>query len=518
MNGFLTWIERTGNKLPDPVFIFLYLTIVLIVVSAIVHMLGLSAAHPTKLDEAGQPVLIYAASLLSADNIQRLWVEMPKTFTHFHPLGYVLVVMLGAGVAERCGLFAAAMSAAVRSAPRSLLTPVVALVAMVGNHAADAGYVVLIPLAGVLFASAGRHPLAGIAAAFAGVSGGYSANLLLGPFDAVLAGISTEAVRLVEPGGEVNIAANYWFMVASVFLVSALATLVTARWVEPRLVSITVDRDDEAAAKVHPQEQVFTEESKDHPEEINQSRGLKAVAFFTLIFALICVSGLAGENAWLRQGMAIISSPFMKGIVVVISIYALLCGYIYGRFSGTWRQSYKLVEAMEASMATMAGYLVLMFFAAQFVAYFAWSNLGIIFAIHGAELLAELNAPAPVMLVAFILIAATINLFVGSGGAKWALLAPVFIPMLMLVGIAPETTQVAFRIGDSSTNIITPLMPYFGVVLAFAQQYRKDIGIGTIMSMMLPYSVAFLIGWTALLVLWTGMDWPLGVINPPAAN
>ncbi len=202
----------------------------------------------------------------------------------------------------------------------------------------------------------------------------------------------------------------------------------------------------------------------------------------------------------------------MKGIVVVISIYALLCGYIYGRFSGTWRHSHKLVEAMEGSMATMAGYLVLMFFAAQFVAYFAWSNLGIILAIHGAELLTQLNAPAPLMLVAFILIAATINLFVGSGGAKWALLAPVFIPMLMLVGIAPEITQVAFRIGDSSTNIITPLMPYFGVVLAFAQQYRKDIGIGTIMSMMLPYSVAFLIGWTALLVLWVGMDWPLGVL------
>ena len=237
MNGFLTWIERTGNKLPDPVFIFLYLTIVLIVVSAIVHMLGLSAAHPTKLDEAGQPVLIYAASLLSADNIQRLWVEMPKTFTHFHPLGYVLVVMLGAGVAERCGLFAAAMSAAVRSAPRSLLTPVVALVAMVGNHAADAGYVVLIPLAGVLFAAAGRHPLAGIAAAFAGVSGGFSANISPGQLDALLFGITEEAVMAsaLDPTWNSNIAGNAYFIAALLFIYLPVIWFVTDKIIEPRL-------------------------------------------------------------------------------------------------------------------------------------------------------------------------------------------------------------------------------------------------------------------------------------------
>ena len=508
----LSRIEHAGNRLPHPTLLFIWLCGLVLLISGLASALGLSAVHPVNGEQ------LTAMNLLSAEGAAKILTKTVSNFTGFAPVGTVLIAMLGLGVAERSGLIAVLLSSIVRGARGALLTFLVVFAGVMSSLAADAGYVVLIPLAALVFKSAGRHPLAGIAAAFAGVSGGYSANLLLGPFDAVLAGISTEAVRLVEPGGEVNIAANYWFMVASVFLVSMLATIVTARWVEPRLISITVEADDEAAAKEHPQEQDLIEKGSGQQDKINQSRGLKAVALFTLIFALICASGLAGENAWLRQGMAVISSPFMKGIVVVISIYALLCGYIYGRFSGTWRQSHKLVEAMEASMSTMAGYLVLMFFAAQFVAYFAWSNLGIIFAIHGAELLAELNAPAPVMLVAFILIAATINLFVGSGGAKWALLAPVFIPMLMLVGIAPETTQVAFRIGDSSTNIITPLMPYFGVVLAFAQQYRKDIGIGTIMSMMLPYSVAFLIGWTALLVLWTGMDWPFGVINPPAAN
>ena len=195
---------------------------------------------------------------------------------------------------------------------------------------------------------------------------------------------------------------------------------------------------------------------------------------------------------------------------MVISIYALLSGYIYGRVSGRWRSGRDLIDAMEASMATMAGYLVLMFFAAQFVAYFAWSNLGIILAVQGADLLTEINAPAPILLVVFIFVAALINLFVGSGSAKWALLAPVFVPMLMLVGIPPEATQVAFRIGDSSTNIITPLMPYFGVVLAFAQHYKKDLGMGTVISMMLPYSMAFMLGWTLLLIGWLLLGWPLG--------
>ncbi|MEL7190656.1 MAG: AbgT family transporter, partial [Pseudomonadota bacterium] len=238
MTGILGWVERTGNKLPDPVFLFFYFIIALVAVSMLCAALGVSALHPTKIDEAtGSAEVITAVSLLAPENIQRLWVEMPKTFTHFHPLGYVLVVMLGAGVAERSGFFAAGMASAVKSAPKALLTPVVALVAMIGNHAADAGYVVLIPLAGILFAAAGRHPMAGIAAAFAGVSGGFSANISPGQLDALLFGITEEAVAAsaLDPSWSANLAGNWYFIAAMTFLYLPIIWYVTDKVIEPRL-------------------------------------------------------------------------------------------------------------------------------------------------------------------------------------------------------------------------------------------------------------------------------------------
>ncbi|TNC87182.1 MAG: aminobenzoyl-glutamate transporter [Thalassolituus sp.] len=493
VDRFLSYVERAGNRLPHPTLLFIWLCGFVLLASAMASALGVSTSHPT----TGE--LLSANNLLSGEGVARILQNTVSNFTSFAPVGTVLIAMLGLGVAERSGLISDPLSGLVQHAKGHGLTFTVVFAGVMSSLAADAGYVVLIPLAAIIFQQAGRHPLAGIAAAFAGVSGGYSANLLLGPFDAVLSGISTAAAQLIEPSMSVSVAANYWFMLVSVFVVSTLATWVTARWVEPRLSGILVDSASE-------------KETADatHGSSISLSGGLKAVGIFTVLFILVVASGLVSESSWLRQGKDVISSPFMKGIVVVISIYALLSGYIYGRVSGRWRSGRDLIDAMEASMATMAGYLVLMFFAAQFVAYFAWSNLGIILAVQGADLLTEINAPAPILLVVFIFVAALINLFVGSGSAKWALLAPVFVPMLMLVGIPPEATQVAFRIGDSSTNIITPLMPYFGVVLAFAQHYKKDLGMGTVISMMLPYSVAFMLGWTLLLIGWLLLGWPLG--------
>ena len=487
-NRMLSGLEQLGNRLPHPTLLFIWLCGIVLLASAAVAAMGVSVVHPV----TGETLT--AVNLLSADGISRILTSTVKNFTGFAPVGTVLVAMLGLGVAERSGLIGVLLAGLVRKAKGHLLTFTVVFSGVMSSLAADAGYVVLIPLAALIFQAAGRHPLAGIAAAFAGVSGGYSANLLLGPFDAVLAGLSTEAAKLVNPSAEVSIAANYAFMLVSVFLVSGLATLVTARWVEPRLEDLRVDNVADE-----------TDESS-----ANHGKGLRSVLLFTLVFIGIAASGLYSEAAWLRQGTTVISSSFMKGIVVVIAVYALLSGYIFARTSGRWRSASELITAMESSMATMAGYLVLMFFAAQFVAYFSWSNIGIIFAVLGADSLTSLEAPPAVLLLVFIFIAALINLFVGSGSAKWALLAPVFVPMLMLVGIAPEMTQVAFRIGDSSTNIITPLMPYFGVVLAFAQRYRSDIGVGTVMAMMLPYSVAFLLGWSALLMVWLFAGWPLG--------
>jgi len=491
----LNTIEQAGNRLPHPTLLFIYLCALVLVMSAVAAALNVSAEHPKSGDN------IHAVSLLTAEGAALMLTKTVSNFTQFAPVGTVLVAMLGLGVAERSGLIGVLLGGLVRRAKGHFLTFAVVFTGVMSSLAADAGYVVLIPLAALLFQAAGRHPLAGIAAAFAGVSGGYSANLLLGPFDAILAGISTEAARLVEPAYSVSIAANYWFMIASVFLVSALATIVTARWTEPRLAKISVDHS--ALAQ--------NDETRSAEEAFNDSRGLTAAAIIAVIISLFFLSGIYTEDAWLRQGTDITKSPFMKGIVVVISLLALLCGYVFARFSGRWQCNNELIKAMEYSMSGMAGYLVLMFFAAQFVAWFSWSQLGLISAIMGAELLTSLDAPPVVLLLVFVLIAALINLLIGSGSAKWALLAPVFVPMLMLVGIAPETAQVAFRIGDSSTNIITPLMPYFGVVLAFAQRYRSDLGIGTVMAMMLPYSMAFLIGWSAMLVVWISAGWSLGL-------
>lgn len=504
VDRFLSLVERAGNRLPHPTLLFIWLCGFVLLASGVASALGVSTHHPT----TGE--ILRANNLLSAEGVARILQNTVSNFTSFAPVGTVLIAMLGLGVAERSGLISDLLSGWVQRARGHGLTFTVVFAGVMSSLAADAGYVVLIPLAAIVFQQAQRHPLAGIAAAFAGVSGGYSANLLLGPFDAVLSGISSEAAQLIDSSTSVSVAANYWFMLVSVFVVSTLATWVTARWVEPRLGHIQIDpvRNNEIIDGASGSS--ISSSVGSCSLSAGSPRGLKAVGIFTILFFLVVASGLISESGWLRQGQDITSSPFMKGIVVMIAIYALLSGYIYGRVSGHWRSGRDLIDAMEASMATMAGYLVLMFFAAQFVAYFAWSNLGIILAVQGAGILTDINVPAPLLLVVFTFVAALINLFVGSGSAKWALLAPVFVPMLMLAGISPEATQVAFRIGDSSTNIITPLMPYFGVVLAFSQHYKKDLGIGTVISMMLPYSIAFMLGWTLLLIGWLLLGLPLG--------
>ena len=496
----LNHIEVVGNRLPHPTLLFIILAGLVLLISALAGMAGLSVIHPQTNES------IAVVNLLSAEGIQRILTNTVQNFTSFAPVGTVLVAMLGLGVAERSGLIGLLLQRSVSKARGHFLTFGVVFAGVMSSLAADAGYVVLIPLAALIFQAAGRHPLAGIAAAFAGVSGGYSANLLLGPFDAILSGISTEAAQLVSPGYDVSIAANYYFMVASAFLIAAVASVVTARWVEPRLRLISVSGASDGT------ESDLKDSTEDNISEstINNRKGLRAVGLFSLVFVSLILLGLLPEAGFLRGSGSILGSPFMKGIVVVIALYALVTGWIFARFSRRWESNRELVTAMESSMAGMAGYIVLMFFAAQFVAYFSWSQLGLITAIEGAELLTHLELPPVILLIVFILVAATINLLVGSGSAKWALLAPVFVPMLMLTGIAPESTQVAFRIGDSVTNIVTPLMPYFGVVLAFAQKYRSDLGMGTMMAMMLPYSIGLLLMWSVLLAFWIGVGLPLG--------
>ncbi|WP_347332366.1 AbgT family transporter [Marinimicrobium locisalis] len=495
--SLLERIARWGNRLPTPALLFFWLCVVMMVVSALAAALGAETQVP------GQEHQVLVRSLLSAEGLRWILTHTVENFVSFAPVGTVLVAMLGLGVAEHSGLLRVLLERLVRGAPRVLMTWVVVFAGIVSNLAMDAGYVVLIPLAGVLFSVAGRPPLAGIAAAFAGVSAGYSANLLLGPADAILAGMSTEAANIVSPGYTVGIESNYYFAAVSAVLLSLVGTLVTERWVVPYLA-----RTEGGEPEMHSGSGSDAAASM----AVADIRGLWAVTIWTLLFVVAVVLASVPEGAPLRDpaNPDFLNSAAVRGVVVLIAFYAAVAGWLFGRFSGRYTRSAAVVEAMETTMATMAGYLVLMFFAAQFVNYFAWSNLGTLLAVTGANWLEGLALPESLLLLVFVFMAAFINLFVGSASAKWGLLAPVFVPMLFLLGISPEATQMAFRIGDSSTNIITPLMPYFGVVVAFAQRYRPNLGLGTMMSMMLPYSVAFLIGWSLLMLFWLWLGWPLG--------
>ncbi|MBX7532341.1 AbgT family transporter [Qipengyuania sp. 1XM1-15A] len=522
--GILGWVERTGNKLPDPVFIFFYLIIALMIVSIIAAMTGVSALHPTAIDEStGAALRIDAVSLLSPDNIQRLWVEMPKTFTHFHPLGYVLVVMLGAGIAERSGFFAAGMSKAVKSAPTALLTPVVALVAMIGNHAADAGYVVLIPLAGILFAAAGRHPLAGIAAAFAGVSGGFSANISPGQLDALLFGITEEAVgaSALDPSWTANIAGNWYFIAAMTFLYLPIIWYVTDKIIEPRLGAWTGGATAGVEAGDTPADPAANDEAL--ASKGLRHAGLAALFVVGLWTLMVFAPGtpLIDEAACDAVPAADCSihaqlRPLYQSLVAGFFLLFLLTGWAYGRATGTIKNHRDLVNMMAESMKDMGYYLVLAFAAAHFVAMFGWSNLGLITAVHGAAGIESTGLPLPLVLGLMVIFAGLLNLFVGSASAKWALLAPILVPMLMLLGISPEGATAAYRVGDSATNIITPLMVYFPLILVFAQRWVKDFGLGSLTAMMLPYSVWLLISGVLLIVGWFYLGIPLGPDAPVA--
>ncbi|MEQ8557051.1 MAG: AbgT family transporter [Henriciella sp.] len=523
--GFLGWVEKTGNKLPDPVFLFFYFIIALVVISIVCSALGVSATLNDQVlggmpdsQKArfgiGADGIISAVSLISADNIQRLWVEMPATFTHFHPLGYVLVVMLGAGVAERSGLFAAAMRSAVRGAPTFLLTPVVALVAMVGNHAADAAYVVLIPLAGVLFAAAGRHPLAGIGAAFAGVSGGFSANLFPGQLDALLYGITEQAAEILAADYDANIAGNTYFIIALLFIYLPIIWFVTDKIIEPRLGTWN-PADGEESASYAAEDQPLTDRQKKGLGRAGLALiGVIALWLFMtygpgtpLIAEELCPpdSAAAGTcNPITNYG------PLFRSLVAGFLVLFLATGWAYGAAAGTIKNHRDLVAMMAEAMKDMGYYLVLAFAAAHFVAMFGWSNLGLISAVHGAGAIETSGLPLPILLGLIVLFSAMINLFVGSASAKWALLAPVMVPMLMLLNVSPDGATAVYRVGDSATNIITPLMVYFPLILVFAQRWVRDFGLGSLTAMMIPYSLWMLISGVLLVVAWVYLGWDLG--------
>jgi len=493
--GFLGTVERVGNKLPDPAVLFIALLFIVWLLSWLLSYVTFNVVDP----RSGEALVIN--NLLSGSALTEFLSVMVTNFSHFHPVGVVLVAMLGIGVAEATGFINTGLRALLNVTSDRFLTPMVIMVGIASHTAADAGYVLVIPLGGVIFYAAGRHPLAGIAAAFAGVSGGFSASFIPSSIDPLLQGLSQAGARILDPAIELNPLNNYFFTTASSILIIGIGWYITSKIIEPRLKGTEIDGDAEDLPEMH-----------DLQEQERKGLRWSLIAMLLGVILLIATALPAG-SPW-RDATGNISSfqaPLMRSIVSLIFFLFLIPGVVYGIVAGTVKSSKDIIVGMTKSMHSMSYYLVIMFFIAQFVYAFGQSNLGVLLALQGAAFLKSLAMPAAVTIIGIIILTAVVNIFVGSASGKWGLLAPIFIPMLMSLGISPDLTQAAYRVGDSSTNIITPLMPYFPLVVVYCQRYVKGTGIGTLTALMLPYSMSFLVLWTIFLLAYFAIGLPLGI-------
>ena len=487
-------VERVGNRLPDPALLFVWLLLGVWLCSAFAAQFSYSLVDP----RTSAPIEV--TNLLTGASLTAFFAGMVDTFVNFHPLGVVLVAMLGIGVADHTGFISAGLRALLSVTSPRILTPMLLLIAIVSHSAVDAGYVLVIPLGGVIFQAAGRHPLTGIAVAFAGVSGGFSANFVPSALDPMLQGISQAGAALIDPDLELNPLNNWYFTSASTLLVILVGWYVTDKVVAPRLAGEPVDGDLAGAPRLEPLQ----------PRE--RTALLAALGVMLLAIVILVLSAAPQGSAWRSDGqLTAAGAPLMRSIVPLIFLFFLLPGVVYGYVSGSVRNHRDVIEGMRVAMSGMSYYIVMAFFAALFIAEFGRSNLGALVALQGAAWLQALALPGAVTIIGVVLITGCVNLFVGSASAKWALLAPILVPMLMVLGISPDLTQAAYRVGDSSTNIITPLMPYFPLVVVFCQRYVTRTGIGTVVAMMLPYSVALLVIWTAFLLAYWWVGVPLGL-------
>ncbi|OYD08138.1 AbgT family transporter [Paludifilum halophilum] len=490
---FLDILEKYGNQLPDPVTLFIILALIMIVVSHFAAMGPVTAVHPS----TGET--IQAKSLLSGNGLVQMLTGMVSNFTQFPPLGLVLVIMTGVGLAEKSGLISALLKRTVLAAPSAWVIPVIIFMAMMGNATGDAAFVVLPPIAAMVLMALGYHPLVGLVVSYAAVAGGFAANLVINVLDVLVAGFTEAGAHMIDSDYVGNPAMNYYFLIASSFLLIVVCTWVTYKITIPRLGEYTGQ-----AVKVEPLSR-------------QESCGLRwaGISFLMYIFLLLLLT--VPEDGLLRNpetGSLTKDAPFMTGIVPIITFLFFIPAVVYGIGAKTIRSDRHVTKYLGEAMKEMGPYIVLVFVAAQTIAYFEWSQLGPIIAIKGAGFLEKMNLTGIPMFIGFILLASLINLILASSSAKWAILSPVFVPMFMMLGYHPAVTQLAYRIGDSVTNPITPMLPYFVILLSFARQYDAKIGMGTLMALLLPYSIFFAVFWMLLFVLWFLFGLPLGPDGP----
>ncbi|PID77167.1 MAG: aminobenzoyl-glutamate transporter [Deltaproteobacteria bacterium] len=492
MDRLLNFVEVTGNKMPDPVTIFIVLTAVFMLISCLLSYLGVTIEHPMTKKE------VSVINMLSVSSLQNLLAGMVKNFQAFPPLGLVLVVMFGAGVADKTGFMAALLKKSIAKTPKQFITLSIVFIGIVANAAGDAGFIVLPPLAGVIYASVGRHPLAGIFVAFAAVAAGFSANIMVNMLDILIASFTIPAAQVIKPEYVQTPAMNYYFLVVSTVVLVIAAVFITEKVIEPRL--------GEYKGAYKPEEKPIDDQA--------ESLGLKYAGISFAVLTVLLIALCLGERPFLgdpKTGSLLSYNAYlMKGMVPIVAVFFLIPAVFYGIGVGRIKNDKDVIAMMNQAMNELGGYIVLIFFAAQFLAVFTQSNMGIVLATSGANFLKNIGFSGLPLIFCFLVFSSFINMFVGSASAKWAILAPVFVPMFLLLGYDPAFTQMAYRIGDSITNPVSPIFPYFPILIAFAKKYDKDIGMGKIIANMLPYSMVFGILWFALLAIFMIFDLPLG--------
>ncbi len=493
-NGILRWIEQMGNKLPHPFWIFVWICILIVVLSGITAFLGVSAIHP---DDGS---LVEAQNLISGEGLRRFLEEVVTNFAHFAPFGLVLVMLMGVSIAERSGLLAVALRTIAFSVPKKVVLPVIFIIGACGNIGSDAGIVIVPPIAALIFTQMGLHPIAGLVAGYAGATAGFTANFFIAGTDVLLAGISTQITQQMPGGVEVSATANWYFMIASTILLAFGGAFIVRRYTIPRCQKFELLGE-------------FDHEVHDGKLTDAERRGLKRAGLALLIYSIVIILLVAPAGAPLRnqETGGIVPSPFLRGLIPILFFFFAIPGYFYGKATGAIKKPNDILKQMEHGMKELSGYIVLMLVVAQFINLFSWSNLDTILAITGADFLKSTGLTGPFLFVLFMVLVAFLNIFLGSGSAKWAIFAPIFIPMLAQLNYSPAFVQLMYRVGDSITNCVTPLYVYFPLLLGWIHKYNKNIGIGTIVSLLIPYAIILFFMWLVLLFAWYVLNIPIGV-------